>query len=585
MAKNCKINLAALFILLSVLTGCGYSDIADTINEFTNIKDVCTVTFDSNGGSYIATQTVNSGGAVTRPTDPTKSGYTFDGWYGDSELKTMYIFSAPVTGNITLYAKWYIVPTYTVRFDSNGGSYIEEKSVNSGGTVNRPTDPFKSGYTLVYWCSDSGLATRYDFSTPVTGDITLYAEWKSVSPTEYIVTFESNGGSYIDTQIVNLGGTVNRPIDPTKSGYTFDGWYSNLGSPMAYDFSTPVTGNITLYAKWNIVQTYTVTFESNGGSYIATQTVNSGGAASRPTDPTRSGYTFDDWYSNSGLTTKYNFSMQVTGNITLYAKWNSVQTYTVTFDKNGGDTEASPPTKTVISPAATVSTLPTEPTRTGYTFVGWYTVAAATGGTQFTTTTTVNKDTIVYARWTTDNTYTVTFDKNGGDTEASPPTKTVISPAINVGTLPTEPTRTGYTFVGWYTVAAVTGGTQFIATTTVDKDIRVYARWTAYTPGSGNLSLNITFEQIKEGSPLLSESVIIHRSSANGPTSYTFTLNNPAQYSSIAWYVYDVTRNGESFTLNSSNIFYNMIGIHVLTLEVVKDGLLYTRVITFEVKQ
>ena len=101
----------------------------------------------------------------------------------------------------------------------------------------------------------------------------------------------------------------------------------------------------------------------------------------------------------------------------------------------------------------------------------------------------------------------------------------------------------------------------------------------------GEAGITVTFTQIAEGSPSLGEPVTIYRSSANGQTSYTFTLDNPEQYASIAWYVYSVTGSGETFTLSSSNIAYNIIGKHVLTLEVVKGGLLYTAVITFEVRQ
>jgi uncharacterized repeat protein (TIGR02543 family) len=109
--------------------------------------------------------------------------------------------------------------------------------------------------------------------------------------------------------------------------------------------------------------------------------------------------------------------------------------FTVTFDKNGGDTEASPKTKTVTPPATTVETLPTAPIRAGYSFVQWNTKADGTG-TEFTAATPVTKDTTVYAKW--EQIFTVTFDKNGGTTEANPRTKT--GGASGVGTLPTAPT-------------------------------------------------------------------------------------------------------------------------------------------------
>jgi uncharacterized repeat protein (TIGR02543 family) len=142
-----------------------------------------------------------------------------------------------------------------------------------------------------------------------------------VGTTGYTVSFNSNGGSAVPSQIVDSGGTANRPADPTRSLYTFDDWYSNTGLTTVYDFSTPVTGDITLYAKWNPVG-YTVSFNSNGGSAVPSQPVDSGGTATRPADPTRSGYAFDDWYSNTGLTTVYDFTTPVTSDITLHAKWN-----------------------------------------------------------------------------------------------------------------------------------------------------------------------------------------------------------------------------------------------------------------------
>ena len=247
--------LLGLSVLLCLLFGtCSLGTVYDTLragvpsdNQSDNTS--YTVRFVSNGGSSVPSQTVNSGGTATRPTRPTRSGYTFDNWYTTSALTTAYKFSSPVTGDITLYAGWKII-TYTVTFESNGGSFIAVLSVNSGSAINRPTDPIRSGYILENWYTDSALKTVYNFSTPVTGDIVLYAKWNSVSANTYTVTFNTNDGSYIATQTVNSGGTATRPTNPIRSGYTFDNWYSNSGLTTVYNFSTPVTGSITLYAKW-----------------------------------------------------------------------------------------------------------------------------------------------------------------------------------------------------------------------------------------------------------------------------------------------------------------------------------------------
>ena len=153
---------------------------------------------------------------------------------------------------------------------------------------------------------------------------------------------------------------------------------------------------------------------------------------------------------------------------------------TVTFDKNTGTTDASPTSKTATY-GGNVGTLPTAPTKTGYTFASWNTQAGG-GGSAFTATTAVTADLTVYAQWTI-NTYTVTFDKNTGTTDASPTSKTATYGG-NVGTLPTAPTKTGYTFASWNTQAGG-GGSAFTATTAVTADLTVYAQWTinTYTVG------------------------------------------------------------------------------------------------------
>jgi uncharacterized repeat protein (TIGR02543 family) len=142
--------------------------------------------------------------------------------------------------------------------------------------------------------------------------------------------------------------------------------------------------------------TYTVTFDSQGGSAVSSQTVDHGGKVSETTDPTRTGYTFGGWYKESGCTNAWDFdSDTVTTNVILFAKW-TINTYTVTFDKNGGNTEADPATKTATY-GGNVGTLPTHPTKTGLAFAGWNTQAGG-GGTEFTATTAVTADLTVYAQ-------------------------------------------------------------------------------------------------------------------------------------------------------------------------------------------
>ena len=277
------------------------------------------VTFVSNGGSAVKAQTVmvgEAGSRAAKPTDPTRSGYAFRGWFSDRGLTQAYDFSSRVSRDTTLYAKWE-ANSYTVTFNSNGGSAVDSQTVEEGSFVECPAEPAKTGHLFKGWYSDEGLAEEYDFGSPVASDLTLYAKW---APLTYTVTFNSNGGSAVKAQSVKYGAKASKPTNPTKAGCTFNGWYSDKGLTKAYDFNTAVKGSVTLYAKWT-VNSYTVSFNANGGSAVKSQTVKYGAKASKPADPTRSGYAFKGWYSDKGLMKAYDFNAAVKGNLTLYAKW------------------------------------------------------------------------------------------------------------------------------------------------------------------------------------------------------------------------------------------------------------------------
>lgn len=279
-------------------------------------KNSYTVSFNSNGGTAVADQTVEEGAVATAPPAPTKLGHTFGGWYSDSALTITYGFTAAVTEGITLYAKW-TLNSYTVSFNSNGGSTVNSQPVNYGDAATIPVAPTRAGYVFKGWHTDLAGTNTYNFAAAVTANLTLYAKWTAV----YTVSFESNGGAEaLANQTVEYGGTATAPAVPTKSGYTFGGWYSDSGLTNGYGFATPVTGNITLYAKWTS-NSFTVSFNSNGGSAVTSQTVSPGSRAAQPAAPTWAGYTFDGWYTDLAGTNVYDFTTAVTADITLYAKW------------------------------------------------------------------------------------------------------------------------------------------------------------------------------------------------------------------------------------------------------------------------
>ncbi len=136
----------------------------------------------------------------------------------------------------------------------------------------------------------------------------------------YTVSFNSVEGSEVPAQTVIEDECAQKPQDPAKAEYLFNGWFTDAEYTQAYDFGEPVVSDVTLYAKW-IPAAFTVTFDSTGGSEVAAQGVNNGSAAIKPQDPTKEGYIFEGWYTDSGCTDAYDFETILTEDITLYAQW------------------------------------------------------------------------------------------------------------------------------------------------------------------------------------------------------------------------------------------------------------------------
>ena len=181
--------------------------------------------------------------------------------------------------------------SWTVTFETNGGSAVAPQTVIEGGTVSVPAPPTKSGYSFAGWYTDPGLTQAYDFSAPVTASFTLYAKWTEAAVPSYTVSFVTNGGTAVAPQTVEQGQTAARPADPTRSGCVFDGWYSDAALTQAYSFSTPVTGSLTLYAAWNVTMTYKV-----NGAVNSTATVRADAAVTLPASaPDFEGWTLLGW--------------------------------------------------------------------------------------------------------------------------------------------------------------------------------------------------------------------------------------------------------------------------------------------------
>ena len=345
-----------------------------------------TVTFDSKGGSSVASQSVEPGNKVIKPDNPTRDKYTFGGWFTDEECTTEFDFSTEISAAITLYAKW--AKAYNdVVFDSKGGSAIAKQTVYVGGTAIEPaTPPTKEGYTFAFWCTDSAATNQFNFSTPITAETTLYARWVLNS---YTVAFNSNGGSSVDSQTVNHGELAVFPLMPTKENYSFFEWCKDKYLEEEFSFSTQIKADTTLYARW-FGANYTFSFETNGGNTINPQTVENGKMATMVT-PSKTGNEFKGWFTDEKLTKPFSFTTPIEHDMTVYAKW-QVEQHTVTFESNGGsEVEA----QTVDY--GNTATQPDNPTKSGSTFSGWYSDEELTQGYDFSTS--VTADITLYAKW------------------------------------------------------------------------------------------------------------------------------------------------------------------------------------------
>jgi len=280
------------------------------------------VTYDSNGGTAVATKSVAYGVAATEPApSPTLQDHVFRGWYTDDTTFTNpYDFATLVYDAITLYAKW--LEAITLSFEENGGSTMTDIVLGVGEAPSAfmtEPDPTKVGNVFRGWYKESGLTTSFDSSIALSENTTIYAKWL----TAVTATFSVDGGYAEPAQVIGTGEKVVRPDDEdqVKAGFQFIDWYTDGTFATPFDFATPVTGNVTIYAKY--LEKFFVSYDSNDGSQVAGQMVLDGGLATEPTAPTKDGFTFAGWYTDDNtFTNLFDFNNNtITANITLFAKW------------------------------------------------------------------------------------------------------------------------------------------------------------------------------------------------------------------------------------------------------------------------
>ena len=394
----------------------------------------------------------------------TRDGYSFGGWFTDSAFENAIDkIALGSTGNMTLYAKWYY--TGTVSFVTNGGSAIEPITQEYGTVLVAPEDPVREHYTFAGWYSDEALQNEYVFSTMPDIDFTLYAKWEAV---EYSITYVLNGGENgLNPDVYTVESAFDF-AEATKTGYTFVAWYTlpDFTSAPVSSIVAGTFGNMTLYANYSI-NSYTISFDSAGGSAVAPVTQEYDTAVSAPEAPSRNGYGFNGWLTEEGEA--FVFDRIPAYDVALTADWELIE-YAITYNLNGGvNASANPAYYTIEDETVTFAA----PTRRGYTFEGWF--ADSEYAEEITSVPAGSYGVIeVEAKWAI-IVYDITYYNVDGLENPNPGTYTV-EDVVSFA----EVFKLGHTFGGFFKeedfVTSVTG----IAEGSIG-DVAVYAKYTVNT--------------------------------------------------------------------------------------------------------
>ena len=426
------------------------------------------------------------GNTITLP-DATKTGATFKGWYTASNGGT----KAGVAGdaytpeaNTTLFAQWDEIQ-YTLTINPNGGTYNGQTTVNGGYNstvaVTNPTAP--NGYTVTLEKND-GTGTTTQAIQTMTFDKWVATGKGNLSGITY--TFGDGDGTLTATYKSN-----NVELEtPIRTGYTFDGWYTLANGGTKIESPYMPTNDVTLYAHWT-ANKYQVTFNpgEDGTVTETTRDVTYGQPYGTLPTPTRPGYTFKGWVDSNGNPVTGNDIVNITSDTTLTATWQG-ETYTLTINPNGGTYNGQTTNSSIQGEYKQQKTISDPVAPSGYT------ITLDNEGTQkqIIQTKTFNSWTIVSGDGTINET-TYTFGTQNGEIKA-----TYTSNSVELE----KPTREGYTFDGWYTLA--NGGTKIDSPYMPTNDVTLYAHWTAnkyqvtFNPGEDG-TVTETTREVTYGQP------------------------------------------------------------------------------------
>jgi uncharacterized repeat protein (TIGR02543 family) len=297
-----KLAFLLCFILLVTLFSC--------------TKETITITFETNGGAPIEAIIFSEIENFSFPT-PVKEGFVFLGWFLNPELTETVSLKTPIEKSITLYAKWRALSSYTITYNSNGGTAVSPLTISEIQTVSAPTSPIMEGHSFINWYTDEGLTSLFVFNQTITQNITLYAKWEKLS---YTLTFVTNGGSVIAPKTILYNDVIILSQIPTLSNQTFEGWYLDALLTIPFDLTHMPAENLTLYAKWG-VESFTITFDVDGGSVIDPIQLIPGAEIIIPSAPTKQGHTFAGWYLSKDDINPYLFTVMPEYSFTLYADY------------------------------------------------------------------------------------------------------------------------------------------------------------------------------------------------------------------------------------------------------------------------
>ncbi len=480
-----------------------------------------TVTLNNQSATTAGTASVTAtyGSAMPSISIPKKTGYTFGGYYtGTNGSGTQYYTASGAsarswdkTSATTLYAQW-TANKYTVTLNNQSATTAGTTSVSAsyGSAMPSITVPKKTGYTFGgYYTGTNGSGTQYYTASGAsarswdkTSATTLYAKWTANT---YKVTFNANGGTTpTASKNVTYNSTYGTLPTPTRSGYTFKGWYTATsgGTQITSSTKVSITSAQTLYAQWT-ANKYTFDLKGllnfkmsdNISGFGTVDVYINGTLAGDDVTDYKGTYTYGTTYEIKGIKSVsgrvYNgdyacLSGTITSDTTVVL--NFIDYYNIRYDANGG-TGAPSSQRLYYSMSITLSDI--KPTRTGYTFKGWNTKADGSGtayssGGSYA----ANLDVTLYAQWAI-NKHTVTFDSMGGTEEIEP---IIVSYGSDCGDLPV-PEKNGFNFKGWYTKEI--DGEEITSETIVTNDMDLYAHWeiVSYTESIvKKLGTNLTVE-------------------------------------------------------------------------------------------